>query len=74
MVDLIDKATTEIILEQCARISGLRRKVSQIKATSSQFCTECGEPIPSERQQAVPGCLLCIDCQNEKEKKKNAKL
>lgn len=71
MVDLIDKATTEIILEQSARISGLRRKVSKITATSSQFCIECSEPIPSERQQAIPGCRLCIDCQQEKEKRQN---
>lgn len=71
MVDLIDKATADIIIEQTARISGMRRKVSQFKTSSSQFCIDCGEPIPVERQRAISGCRLCIDCQQEKEKRQN---
>jgi phage/conjugal plasmid C-4 type zinc finger TraR family protein len=26
-------------------------------------CLECGEPIPEKRQEASPGCTLCIECQ-----------
>jgi phage/conjugal plasmid C-4 type zinc finger TraR family protein len=31
-------------------------------------CEECGNDIPKERQQAVPGVRLCIECQNVNEK------
>jgi len=26
-------------------------------------CCDCGDPIPMERQQAMPGCRRCIACQ-----------
>ncbi|MDQ2822444.1 MAG: TraR/DksA C4-type zinc finger protein [Pseudomonadota bacterium] len=26
-------------------------------------CTECGDPIPKERWEAVPGCARCISCE-----------
>lgn len=26
-------------------------------------CLDCGEEIPPERREAMPGCRRCIDCQ-----------
>lgn len=26
-------------------------------------CMDCGEPIPENRRRAMPGCLLCVACQ-----------
>lgn len=26
-------------------------------------CSECGDAIPRERRQAIPGCRLCTECQ-----------
>ncbi|GAB7078329.1 TraR/DksA C4-type zinc finger protein [Megalodesulfovibrio paquesii] len=26
-------------------------------------CTDCGDPIPAARRQAMPGCRRCRDCQ-----------
>lgn len=31
-------------------------------------CAECDEPIPPARIKAVPGCQLCIDCQQDLER------
>lgn len=31
------------------------------------FCCRCGDSIPEERRQALPGVLTCIDCQIEAE-------
>ena len=36
---------------------------------SAMECEECGEPIPEQRRQAVPGCRRCIDCQTEAERR-----
>lgn len=74
MTDIVNNATFEIMESQAERINSMRRKVFKIKQQPSQFCLECGEPIPVERQQAVLGCCHCIDCQKEKEEKQNAKL
>ena len=30
-------------------------------------CHACGEDIPQARRRAVPGCCLCVDCQEQME-------
>jgi phage/conjugal plasmid C-4 type zinc finger TraR family protein len=30
---------------------------------SSQYCLDCGEPIPQARREAQVGCKYCITCQ-----------
>ena len=42
-----------------------RRKFA---GTSAMFCTDCGAEIPEPRRKAVPGCVLCRDCQAEMER------
>lgn len=32
-------------------------------------CEDCGAPIPRARQVAVPGCVLCVDCQIREDRK-----
>jgi phage/conjugal plasmid C-4 type zinc finger TraR family protein len=34
-------------------------------ADSATHCGGCGQQISEARRQAVPGCQLCTDCQNE---------
>ena len=41
-------------------IARVRNSIAQ--GPSLSHCFECGEEIPLQRQQAVPGCRLCIDC------------
>lgn len=35
--------------------------------TSRETCLECEEPIPEARRTAIPGVILCIDCQQERD-------
>ncbi len=35
------------------------------KGASLSHCEECGEEIPSDRRNAVPGVRRCVDCQAE---------
>jgi phage/conjugal plasmid C-4 type zinc finger TraR family protein len=30
-------------------------------------CIDCEEEIPLRRRQAIPGCLRCVDCQQQHE-------
>lgn len=41
---------------------------------SSEFCEECGEPIPEARQKALPGARYCINCQQEFDKQQAKQL
>jgi len=66
MTDAIDRACereqemlADALVEQ-ARRAGLAGKTA---ADSAESCEDCGEPIPSARRLAVPGCLLCVECQ-----------
>ncbi len=43
---------------------GIRRAQSRLpQGPARAQCAECGEPIPPERQRAVPGVQLCLACQ-----------
>lgn len=37
---------------------------------SAKECAECGDEIPEKRRQAMPGCRLCVDCQQAREESK----
>ena len=71
MTDIVDIATVEISREMESKL-GRRNFLFRSLKRSRQVCAECGEPIPKERQQAVPGCRFCVDCQEEKERAKHA--
>ncbi len=71
MTDAIDRACereqeilADALVEQ-ARRAGLAGKTA---ADSAAFCEDCGDAIPAARRRAVPGCLLCVDCQGAHER------
>jgi len=63
MADLADIAQAHI--ETVAAAAVKNTKVYSGK--SSLYCCECGEPIPEARRDAVPGCSLCVYCQQKEE-------
>lgn len=66
MSDIIDRASereAEFLAEALARHQRQPENRGSLKN-----CTDCGEPIPEARRQAVSGCLRCIDCQELHEK------
>lgn len=50
-------------------IERARRRLPQ--GESRKHCEECDALIPEARRLAVPGVRLCIDCQNEQDKKQS---
>ena len=67
MADLADRAQ---LYQQAALdelMTAREMSWSQAPTESAWFCAECGLPIPEPRRRAVPGCQLCIDCQEELE-------
>lgn len=67
MADIADMANDQadyllqVALERRARLSML---------PSAQFCVDCAEPIPQQRQVAVAGCETCISCQGRRERRR----
>ena len=42
--------------------------VGRTRTESAENCDICSDPIPEARRLAVPGCLLCVDCQSDQER------
>lgn len=70
MPDTIDQAQSVTEREREARIEVARRRSvhgDRSRQTGSS-CTDCGDPIPEARLQAVPGVERCTTCQSKREK------
>ena len=46
-----------------ARIHAARIHAARISGTGPHYCTDCDEPIPQARREAIRGCERCADCQ-----------
>jgi phage/conjugal plasmid C-4 type zinc finger TraR family protein len=57
------------IADELARLKARRGPVGE----SLTHCAECDEPIPEARRQALPGVNLCIDCQNARDARPQAR-
>lgn len=69
MADIIDTANDHAdYLLQLSIAQHQRRTAGH--ATSAEYCEACGIDIPEARRIAVPGCQLCIDCQQLRELKR----
>jgi len=71
MPDSFDHASgIETQFKEMALASQLARANKTKQRQSAHECGECGEPIPEERRQKVPGCLYCTQCQSDLERMK----
>lgn len=57
-------ATREATINDAVDWARLELKLMSTRK-SNEFCVDCDEPIPVRRQNAVPGCLRCVDCQSK---------
>ena len=62
------QARSDLFLDQALE----KARSSLANGLGVDFCVDCGEPIPSARRRAVPGCVRCIDCQEEFEQRSNS--
>lgn len=70
MTDPIDDASELEALQREDALQAQRlRAASQLNpdGISSWSCAVCGEPIPAERRQVMPGVRTCRYCQAELE-------
>ncbi|KAF1071012.1 MAG: Protein TraR [Pseudomonas citronellolis] len=59
MADLADHAN-DLMLERLESLLSARQREAE---PSAMECIDCGDPIPSARRLAAPGCCRCLDCQ-----------
>lgn len=61
-MDEADKAGEYQDREMAALLKSHQQKRQLTPKDSADNCEECGNQIPSARQIAVPGCLMCAEC------------
>ncbi|WP_426810883.1 TraR/DksA C4-type zinc finger protein [Pseudomonas sp. WOUb67] len=67
MADVIDVANDQA--DYHLQVA-LQRRLRAVTKPSSEFCEDCGEPIPTKRQQLVAGCETCTSCQELRERRR----
>lgn len=68
MADEIDLAN-DLISNEVSRALSKIRQNSSLGKEGSEFCVECGENMPTERQKL--GFKLCVPCASESERRKS---
>jgi phage/conjugal plasmid C-4 type zinc finger TraR family protein len=62
-----DADRAQVINEQYQADVIAKAQRNRFTGISNRFCAECEEPIPEARRTAVPGCKLCVSCQQQQE-------
>lgn len=57
------------LADELARMKARRQPVGE----SLSHCADCDEEIPEARRVALPGVKLCIDCQQERDARPQAR-
>lgn len=68
MGDIVDRAQAreaEILADSLARMA---RELPRGESLAS--CEDCGDDIPQDRREAIPGCRRCVFCQDAREQRK----
>jgi phage/conjugal plasmid C-4 type zinc finger TraR family protein len=50
--------------EEKQREAAMRNVQARLEGDGQSDCKDCGEPIPCDRREAVPGANRCIKCQS----------
>lgn len=70
MPDFIDDITENEPREMAALIEIARGDAGKV-GLGAPICAWCGEDIPMERREAMPGCTLCAPCKSQQERLKS---
>ncbi len=68
--DDIDRTTLEVLSSHdIKRLRLIDSTVSRIRNDRYGLCMRCNKKIPTERLEAIPYALMCIECQSSDERR-----
>ncbi|MFH0924778.1 MAG: TraR/DksA family transcriptional regulator [bacterium] len=59
----------EVLNMHTKDLKAVEQALTKLKKGTYGICEECGKQIGTKRLQAIPSTSLCVNCQNENEKK-----
>ncbi len=63
-----------LLSKEYETLSVLRYALEKIEHGTYGICESCGEPIPKGRLKIMPYALLCVKCEEERQKKLNGQI
>jgi DnaK suppressor protein len=68
--DDIDRKMIEAIGSQdLKRLKSIDNALARIQQGRYGLCMKCNKKIPTERLEAIPYAVMCIECKNEEERR-----
>ena len=66
-VDLEETDVEQAILDnEKALLAEVQQALARIENGTYGICTNCGQPIPEKRLEAIPWASLCVTCEHER--------
>ena len=67
-VDLEQTDVDQALLDnEKALLGEVQQALERIENGTYGMCTNCGQPIPEKRLEAIPWASLCVTCEKERE-------
>jgi DnaK suppressor protein len=68
--EAVDREETDVdqaILDnEKALLAEVQQALARIENSTYGICTNCGQPIPEKRLEAIPWASLCVTCEQER--------
>ncbi len=63
-----------LLSKEYEMLSALRYALEKIEHGNYGICESCGEPIPKGRLKIMPAALLCVKCEEARQRELNGKM
>lgn len=67
--DALGEAGLALLHQDCRQLEAVEQALARMANGSYGLCCACGRPIAPERLQARPAAALCLDCQQNSERR-----
>jgi len=68
--DDIDRKMIEAIgAQELKRLKMIEAALTRIKQAKYGLCVKCGKRIPTDRLEAIPYAVMCIECKSDEERR-----
>jgi RNA polymerase-binding transcription factor len=66
----VDREETDVeqslLDNEKALLAEVQQALARIENSAYGICTNCGQPIPEKRLEALPWASLCVTCEQER--------
>lgn len=69
LADLLGEQDPALLHQECRQLEAVELALARLADGSYGHCVHCGQPVSAARLQAHPSAALCLDCQQDSERR-----